>query len=245
MKIKDFAKVSDVRGDDVFIHDGERGTKTIKASDLPYALFEDLPLMHKNVFRGKNLGTRMTADQIARVRDGSFKDLWIGDYWASDGMPWRIVDINYWNVHNALTIPHLVIMPDRSLYKQSMYDNDTTSSNSFWGSKVWNSIGQCGTSPRRCSISHISVRTSTRICLRSPVAVVRGNVTTSSPRLWMRLLSSSFLMRLWCMDAASRSVPRWVRTVSTRCPAVSSSCSGWDTTLVHRTQTSGFATRHI
>lgn len=144
MKIKDFAKVSDVRGDDVFIHDGERGTKTIKASDLPYALFEDLPLMHKNVFRGKNLGTRMTADQIARVRDGSFKDLWIGDYWASDGMPWRIVDINYWNVHNALTIPHLVVMPDRSLYKQSMYDNDTTSSNSFWGSKVWNSIGQCG-----------------------------------------------------------------------------------------------------
>lgn len=144
MKIKDFAKVSDVKAEDVFIHDGVRGTKTTKAEDLPYALFDSLPLMHKNVFRGKNLGTRMTQQQIANVRNGSFRDMWIGDYWENDGMPWRIVDIDYWRVHNALTIPHLVIMPDRSLYKQSMYDQNNTSSNSFWGSKIWNSINQCG-----------------------------------------------------------------------------------------------------
>lgn len=36
---------------------------------------------HNSIFRGKNLGTAITAEQLANIRDGSFKDLYIGDYW--------------------------------------------------------------------------------------------------------------------------------------------------------------------
>ena len=38
--------------------------------------------LHNSLYRGKNLGSAPTADQLARVNDGTFKGLWVGDYWS-------------------------------------------------------------------------------------------------------------------------------------------------------------------
>jgi hypothetical protein len=143
MKIKDFARVKTVRSNDVFITDGDRGTKTILADDLVFALLTGSPEMHKNIIRGRNLGVRITSDQHKAITSGTFEGLWLGDYWLNDNMAWRIVDFNYWNVNNALTTPHIVVMPDRPLYRQQMYDTTASSTNSFWGSKVWQNINSC------------------------------------------------------------------------------------------------------
>ena len=143
MKIKDFARVKTVRSNDVFITDGDRGTKTILADDLVFALLAGSPEMHKNIIRGRNLGVRITSDQHKAITSGTFEGLWLGDYWFNDNMAWRIVDFNYWNVNNALSTPHIVVMPDRPLYRQTMYDTTASSTNSFWGSKVWQSINSC------------------------------------------------------------------------------------------------------
>ncbi|MBQ3399563.1 MAG: hypothetical protein IJG51_11795 [Synergistaceae bacterium] len=50
------------------------------------------------ILRGKNIGTQITAAQVASVRDGTFNDLYVGDYWTFpiDGKSFtaRIMGIN-------------------------------------------------------------------------------------------------------------------------------------------------------
>lgn len=90
---------------------------------------ETIPVeVRRNIFRGKNLGSQVTDEQYATIADGSFRDLYIGDYWEIDNNRWRIVDINYWigAGDQECTTPHLVIMPDISLVQAKMNDTDTT-----------------------------------------------------------------------------------------------------------------------
>ena len=84
---------------------------------------------HNQVFRGKNLGTGFTAEQKANVQNGTFTDLWVGDYWVIGGVTWRIVDINYWYGlgDTKLNTNHLVIMPDSALYQARMHSSSSTS----------------------------------------------------------------------------------------------------------------------
>lgn len=37
--------------------------------------------MHRNIFRGKELGTSVTSSQLAAIQNGTFDDLYVGDYW--------------------------------------------------------------------------------------------------------------------------------------------------------------------
>lgn len=98
------------------------------------------PVMHRNIFRGKFLGNSLTAAQRASIQNGSFDDLFIGDYWVINNMYYRIVDMDYWlgcgqavadptkaNVSAELRMikHHLVVMPDSALYLANMADSAT------------------------------------------------------------------------------------------------------------------------
>lgn len=95
----------------------------------------DIPTMHANIFRGKYLGDHVTAEQFAAVVNGTFDDLYIGDYWTIpvtiDGteksINWRIADIDYmlYNGSTQLTVHHLVIVPDTFLYISAMETNSS------------------------------------------------------------------------------------------------------------------------
>ena len=142
MKITDYGKVTSLTEQNVFILDGSDGTKGILASDLAQALLNILPAdnlmdvikgelapeMHRNIFRGKYLGSSVTAAQKAAIKNNTFDDLYVGDYWTIGGVNWRIVDINYWLRcgDTDFTTPHLVIMPDTSLYTAQMNTSNIT-----------------------------------------------------------------------------------------------------------------------
>lgn len=142
MKITDYGKVTSLANENVFILDGPNGTKGILASDLAQALLNILPAdnlmdvikgelapeMHCNIFRGKSLGSSVTAAQKAAIKAGTFDDLYVGDYWTIGGVNWRIVDINYWMRcgDTDFTTPHLVIMPDTNLYTAQMNETNIT-----------------------------------------------------------------------------------------------------------------------
>lgn len=88
--------------------------------------------MHRNIFREKSLGESITAEQLAAIRDGSFKDLYIGDYWEINGVRYRIADINYWrNVgypeSEKVQKPHILIVPDTILGSGQMHTSNSTS----------------------------------------------------------------------------------------------------------------------
>ena len=90
------------------------------------------PEMHRNIFRGKSLGESITAEQLEVIRDGSFADLYVGDYWEINGVKYRIADINYWkNVgypeSEKVQKPHILIVPDTILGSGQMNTGNSTS----------------------------------------------------------------------------------------------------------------------
>lgn len=87
-------------------------------SDAVFKSLDACTAMHRNMFRGKNLGSAVSEDQLAAIRSGSFNDLWVGDYWTIGGVTYRIADIDYW--YNAFNLKpnvrhHAVIVPDSSI----------------------------------------------------------------------------------------------------------------------------------
>lgn len=116
-------------------------TYTQDSSDLMFDLIDMLPnpaIQHRNHFRGKFLGSRVTADQISSIRNGTFKDIWTGDYWTDYlGTNWRVADINYYWHRSALPTTlnngdpnyfktnHVLVMPDEILFKLTTESNLT------------------------------------------------------------------------------------------------------------------------
>ena len=80
------------------------------------------------LWRGKYLGDKLTDAQSAAIRDGSFKDLWLGDYWTIDGVNYRIMDFDYWyqSGDTACTTHHVVVVPDTVLYNAQMNTTNVT-----------------------------------------------------------------------------------------------------------------------
>ena len=69
--------------------------------------------LRRVLFRGKNLGTALTAVQKAAIKDGSFKGMFLGDYWSIGGRIWRIVDMDYWYTAVILHLPAIISLSCR------------------------------------------------------------------------------------------------------------------------------------
>lgn len=99
------------------------------------------PEMHRNIFRGMCLGSSVTVAQKAAIRNGTFDNLYVGDFWTIGGVHWRIVDINYWwnrgNLNQHFSTPHLVIMPDEPLYDAQMNEGVGTTIGGYVGSDMY------------------------------------------------------------------------------------------------------------
>ena len=82
--------------------------------DAFYAMVPDGAPTHNNVFRGQNLGA-LNATHIANIQNGSFHDMFVGDYFTINGSSYVIAGINYKRHHgdNMDLGNHLVLMPDR------------------------------------------------------------------------------------------------------------------------------------
>ena len=118
------------------------GNKAIAAEDALFAMLDSFaPVeLRRVIFRGKNLGTALTAVQKAAIKDGSFKGMFLGDYWSIGGRIWRIVDMDYWYNcgDTAFTSHHLVIMPDEALYNAQMNTTNVTTGG-YVGSAMYKS----------------------------------------------------------------------------------------------------------
>lgn len=128
-KITDYSANTRFSSGDVLIKDGSAGTKKIAVENAAVE-FAGLvsAINHRNVYRGKNLGTSITAEQKAAISNGTFDDLFIGDYWTIDGKQWVIADMDYWYNcgDTAFTKHHLVMIPVSSLYTRTMNATNTT-----------------------------------------------------------------------------------------------------------------------
>lgn len=76
---------------------------------------EDGTGFHNSIYRGKNLGSTLTSQQKLAIKNGTFKDLYIGDYWESDKankIKFRIAGFNYWKCEDSSLKNHIIIVAD-------------------------------------------------------------------------------------------------------------------------------------
>lgn len=109
MKLADFPKTITTDETDMLIADN--GSAVYKIS--PYNAFVESygcisSYSHKQIFRGKDLGSTITAAHLNEIQNGSFKDLFVGDYWTIDNIKWTIADFNYFSNYKN----HVVIISD-------------------------------------------------------------------------------------------------------------------------------------
>ena len=107
------------------------------ATELAALLFNNAGA-HNAIYRGKNLGTSVTAAQWAAIANGTFADLYIGDYWVIGGVNWRIAAFDYYykTGDTSCATHHVVIVPDTNLYTHVMNDTNITTGG-YIGSKMY------------------------------------------------------------------------------------------------------------
>lgn len=149
-KFADLEAILSVTGtEQMLIHDGN-GVKVITVENLHKGLQTDIDSVrnvladgaaaHNCIYRGKNFGTSVTAEQYAAISSGKFTDLYIGDYWVINGVTYRIAAFDYYyNCGDTnFTKHHVVIVPDTSLYKAQMNTSNVTTGG-YTGSAMYKS----------------------------------------------------------------------------------------------------------
>lgn len=86
------------------------------------AIHESNAGAHNCIYRGKYLGTSVTSAQYDAINNGTFDDLYIGDYWTINDVNYRIAAFDYWlnTGSTACDTHHVVIVPDTNLDNQPM-----------------------------------------------------------------------------------------------------------------------------
>ena len=149
-KFADLEAILSVTGtEQMLIHDGN-GVKVITVENLHKGLQTDIDSVrnvladgaaaHNCIYRGKNLGTSVTAEQYAAISSGKFTDLYIGDYWVIKGVTYRIAAFDYYYNCGDTNFRkhHVVIVPDTSLYKAQMNTSNVTTGG-YTGSAMYKS----------------------------------------------------------------------------------------------------------
>lgn len=151
-KMADLTALQAVSDSDMlFIHDGN-GLKKVSAGALKKDL-ADLIAAHKtildkvtasgagahnSIYRGKNLGSAVTAEQYAAIQAGTFDDMYIGDYWTIGGVTYRIAAFDYYlrAGDTDMTTHHVTLVPDAPMYSHVMNDSNVTTGG-YVGSKMY------------------------------------------------------------------------------------------------------------
>ena len=93
--------------------------ESLSANSIPF---------HNSYPRCKYLGTSITDAQNTAIKNRTYDDLFIGDYWTINGVNWRIVAIDYYfNVGDTnFDKGNIIVMPDTVLYDAQMNTTNTT-----------------------------------------------------------------------------------------------------------------------
>lgn len=137
-KFGDFTVISSVPNSGIIlVHDGNN-VKAISVENLVGPTRGSGAGVHNSIYRGKNLGSTVTAAQYAAIKAGTFDDLFIGDYWTIGGVIYRIAAFDYYLTtgDTACNTHHVTLVPDTVLYSHVMNDTNITTG-AYVGSKMY------------------------------------------------------------------------------------------------------------
>jgi hypothetical protein len=181
-------------------------TPAVGTPDTPYATAlllnsaTEPAVMHRNTFRGKNLGNTVTAAQSAAIAAQTFEDLYVGDYWVINGVTWRIVDMNYFLRKGAtgskIVTPHVVVMPDKNLIT-TPWNTSRPMTKGYVGSTIDGAVATAGrgtiTTAFGSKILQVNIRQSNAMDGNGYVTGAQFyGVTTQTPNTYQMLGTSIF-----------------------------------------------------
>lgn len=99
------------------------------ANELVGYVIQDNAESHNNIYRGKNLGRSLTNTQLQGIRDGTFKDLYVGDYFDFGDQKLYVAHLDYFfnrtlyflNANIPLSAHHLVLISNK-IHGRSNFD---------------------------------------------------------------------------------------------------------------------------
>lgn len=101
-------------------------------------------LTHNAIMRGKNLGTVITDEQLANIRNGTYKDIYPGDYWVLNGRTYIVVHLDWIdsNGGQANMWQWNLILWRPNLYNYAAYGTTTDGgfAGSGWYTEKWDEI---------------------------------------------------------------------------------------------------------
>ena len=145
-KLNDFSSGIPALSDSVLAFNANSEMK-VSLNDLYGAMVPDGAGAHNSIYCDASLGSTFTDAHAAAIKDGTFKNLFIGNYWTIGGVVYRIAAFNYYLVTGgtACTTPHIVVVPDAPLYSAKMNDTDATAG-AYVGSQMYtNNLSQAKT----------------------------------------------------------------------------------------------------
>lgn len=88
-------------------------TKVGHLNELVGYVVQDNAASHNNIYREKNLGYSFTSTQRQGIKDGTFKDLYIGDYFIFGDSRLYVAHFDYFLTTNFSATPahHVVLVP--------------------------------------------------------------------------------------------------------------------------------------
>lgn len=153
-KFADLTEITSVSDDAMLIiHDG-KGVKKVSTKNLKAdvsALITGVQSIigtgagaHNSIYRGKRLGSSVTAAQWKAIKNGTFEDLYIGDYWQTTiarintPVRWTIASFDYFAktgdttdaINATSNTRHVVIVPQIGLESSKFMNTPTVADNS-------------------------------------------------------------------------------------------------------------------
>lgn len=88
--------------------------------------------------RFKYLGTSVTSEQWAAIKNGTFDGLFLGDYWTINGVDYIIAAFDYWILcgDTPCNANHLLVVPRNNMYTANMNSSNITTGG-YVGSEMY------------------------------------------------------------------------------------------------------------
>lgn len=160
VKITDLSAVTELNGTDSFIvEQSSAGTKrttyenlktkivngdtytALNGENIVTAINNKVPFSsevgyaHNSIARGKSLGSSVTSAQWAAIKNGTFDNMYIGDYWTINDRRYYIAAFNY---YFRPQVPfHVVIVPSAALSENVKMNDTASNASGYKGSTMF------------------------------------------------------------------------------------------------------------
>lgn len=162
-KITELVQATSIVNTDLLLLETANGTRSIAYQDLKKPIdnavadaakphpFANNAAAHNGIFRGKDLTSLGVNEICKRISNGTFEDLYIGDYFditistsytASETVRCVLAGFNTY-LHNgdtAFETNHAVIVPKNCFTKTAAMNPSNTTENGFVGSEMWKTV---------------------------------------------------------------------------------------------------------